>query len=110
VERTRLLAHLVDISEATGRDPVHDFEVVMTELASFSEDLAKKPMVVVATKLDAAQDPTRLDSLRQMAAERDLPFYAISSVTGQGVEELKYAIGERVVGAGQARPEPSAEI
>jgi GTP-binding protein len=110
VERTRLLAHLVDISEATGRDPVHDFEVVMAELASFSEDLAKKPMVVVATKLDVAQDPARLDSLRQMAAEKNLPFYAISSVTGQGVEELKYAIGERVVGAGRTRPESSPEV
>ncbi len=105
VERTRLLVHLVDISEATGRDPVHDFEVVMAELASFSEDLAKKPMVVVATKLDAAQDPSRLESLRQLAAQNGLPFYAISSVTGQGVDELKFGMGERVAGAGRTRPE-----
>src|SRR5215467_12455122 len=55
IERTRLLAHLVDVSEASGRDPVHDFEIVMQELASFSEDLASKPMIVVATKMDAAQ-------------------------------------------------------
>ncbi|HOK46391.1 MAG TPA: GTPase ObgE [Bryobacteraceae bacterium] len=96
IERTRLLVHLVDISEATGRDPVRDFEVVTAELASFSEELAKKPAIVVATKLDAAQDPERLESLRRMAAEKELPFYAISSVTGQGIEELKYAIGERV--------------
>ena len=58
VERTRLLAHLVDVSD-TGRDPVHDFEVILEELASFSDDLAKKPMIVVATKMDAAQDPER---------------------------------------------------
>jgi len=77
VERTRLLAHLVDVSEATGRDPVHDFDVVMQELASFSPDLAAKPMIVVATKLDAAQDPERIDSLRRMAEERGLPLYAI---------------------------------
>ncbi|MGE5571333.1 MAG: GTPase ObgE [Rhodospirillales bacterium] len=96
VERTRLLVHLVDVSEATGRDPVRDFEVVIAELASFSEDLANKPVLVVATKLDAAQDPERLESLRRMAAEKELPFYAISSVTGQGIEELKFAIGERV--------------
>ena len=57
IERTRLLAHLVDVSEASGRDPVEDFEIVMRELASFSEDLAAKPMIVVATKMDAAQDP-----------------------------------------------------
>lgn len=96
VERTRLLVHLVDVSEATGRDPVRDFEVVIAELASFSEELANKPVLVVATKLDAAQDPERLESLRRMAAEKELPFYAISSVTGQGIEELKFAIGERV--------------
>ena len=65
VERTRLLAHLVDVSEATGRDPVHDFEIVMGELASFSDDLAQKPMIVVATKIDAAQDPARVESLRK---------------------------------------------
>ncbi len=88
VERTRLLAHLVDVSEATGRDPVHDFDVVMQELASFSPDLAAKPMIVVATKLDAAQDPERIDSLRRMAEERGLPFFAISSATGQGLDAL----------------------
>jgi GTP-binding protein len=97
VERTRLLAHLVDISEATGRDPVHDFEVVMKELASFSQEMAGKPILVVATKLDAAQDPERLASLQRMAKEKGLAFYAVSSVTGQGIEELKYAMGERVL-------------
>jgi GTP-binding protein len=97
VERTRLLAHLVDVSEATGRDPVHDFEVVMKELASFSQEMAGKPMLVVATKLDAAQDPERLASLQRMAAEKGLAFYAVSSVTGQGIEELKYAMGGRVL-------------
>ena len=97
VERTRLLVHLVDVSEATGRDPVRDFEVVTAELASFSEELARKPVIVVATKLDAAQDPERLESLRRMAVEKDLAFYAISSVTGQGLEELKFAMGERVL-------------
>src|SRR5271163_3444725 len=48
VERTRLLVHLVDVSEASGRDPVQDFEIVMTELASFSQSLVEKPMIVVA--------------------------------------------------------------
>src|SRR5689334_19083343 len=67
IERTRLLAHLVDVSEATGRDPVHDFEVVMAELASFSDDLAHKPMMVVATKIDAAQDPARVASIETLA-------------------------------------------
>jgi GTP-binding protein len=97
IERTRLLAHLVDVSESSGRDPVHDFEVVMKELASFSEAMAGKPKLVVATKLDAAQDRARVESLERMAAEKGLAFYAISSVTGQGLDQLKYAMGERVL-------------
>jgi GTPase len=97
IERTRLLAHLVDVSDATGREPAHDFETVMAELASFSEDLAAKPMIVVATKMDAAQDPARVESLRQIAADRGLAFFEISSVSGQGLDELRYAMAERVL-------------
>ena len=97
IERTRLLAHLVDVSESSGRDPVEDFETVMRELASFSEDLVRKPMIVLATKMDAAQDPERVESLRHLAAERGLPYFEISSVTGQGIDALKHAMAERVV-------------
>jgi GTP-binding protein len=93
IERTRLLAHLVDVSE-TGREPVHDFAVVMEELASFSEELVEKPMIVVATKLDAAQDPERVASLEALARERGLPFYKISAATGEGVDALKRAMAE----------------
>ena len=96
IERTRLLAHLVDVSETTGRDPVHDFEVVMGELASFSEDLAHKPMIVVATKLDAAQDPERVASLEKLARDRGLAFFKISSVTGEGIDALKRAMSGHV--------------
>jgi len=97
IERTRLLAHLVDVSDASGRDPVQDFETVMQELASFSADLVKKPMIIVATKMDAAQDPDRVARLRNLAAERGLPCFEISSVTGQGIEALKFAMAERVL-------------
>jgi GTP-binding protein len=99
IERTRLLAHLVDVSEATGRDPVHDFEVVMDELASFSEDLAHKPMILVAAKIDAAQDPERVASLEKLARSRGLGFFKISSVTGEGIDTLKRAMAEGVLTA-----------
>ena len=69
----------------------------MAELASFSEDLAAKPMIVVATKMDAAQDPARVESLRQVAVARGMAFFEISSVTGQGLDELRYAMAERVL-------------
>ena len=97
VERTRLLAHLVDVSDATGRDPAHDFDVVMEELASFSEDLAAKPMLVVATKIDAAQDPQRVAALERVAAQRGFPFLRISSVTGEGIAALKRAMAAAVL-------------
>jgi GTP-binding protein len=96
IERTRLLAHLVDVSDATGRDPVQDFETVMEELASFSDELAAKPMIVVAAKMDAAQDPERVARLRDLAKSRGLAFFEISSVTGQGIDNLKHAMAERV--------------
>ncbi len=96
VERTRLLAHLVDVSEASGRDPVEDFHVVMKELASFSEALAAKPMLVVATKMDAAQDDSRVEALRKLAEERQLEFCTISSVTGEGIDRLKHAMADAV--------------
>jgi len=98
IERTRLLAHLVDVSEASGRDPVQDFEVVLRELESFSPELAAKPMLVVASKMDVAQDAARVEALREMAAERGLPFLKISSVTGAGLAALKRAMAERVLG------------
>ena len=97
IERTRLLAHLVDVSEMSGREPVEDFEIIMQELASYSETLVAKPMIVVATKMDVAQDPARVDALRQLAQDRGLAFFEISSAAGTGIEELKYAMGERVL-------------
>jgi GTP-binding protein len=97
IERTRLLAHLVDVSESSGRDPAHDFDVILKELASFSDELAAKPMIVIATKLDAAQDPARVDALRELAKQRGLAFFEISSATGQGIDDLKFAMAERVL-------------
>jgi GTP-binding protein len=88
VERTRLIAHLVDTSDANDHDPVHDFEIIEHELASFSPSLAQKPMIVVATKLDATTDRERLEMLRGFAARRKLPFYAISSASGEGIVDL----------------------
>ena len=96
IERTRLLVHLVDVSDASGRaDPVQDFKVILSELLSFGHGLDEKPMIVVASKADVA-NPAKLKKLETMAKRKKLPFYAISAVTGLGVDKLKYAIGERV--------------
>jgi GTP-binding protein len=92
IERTRVLVHLVDVSDASGRlDPVEDFKVINTELTNFGSGLDEKPMIVVATKIDVA-NPDKLKKLTTHAKRRKLEFHALSAVTGEGVEELKWAV------------------
>jgi len=96
IERTRLLVHLVDVSDASGRpDPVKDFDVIMHELASFGAGLEKKPMLVAASKIDAA-NKQKLSKLRQFCRRKKLVLFPISGVTGEGIDKLKYAMAERV--------------
>jgi GTP-binding protein len=97
IERTRLLVHLVDVSESSGRDPVNDFNVILNELGSFSEELARKPMFVVASKIDVAQDPDRTAAIRAVADEKAMPFFEISAVTGQGIDALRRAMAGAVL-------------
>ena len=94
IERTRLIAHLVDTSDANDRDPVRDFEIIEHELASFSPMLAEKPMIVVATKLDATTDHTHVEELHSFCEKRGLEFHAISSATGEGIVELVRAMAD----------------
>jgi GTPase len=109
IERTRLVAHLVDTSDANDRDPVHDFEIIERELASFSPSLAEKPMIVVATKLDATTNRERLESLRAYAGKRGLEFHAISSSTGEGVTSLVRAMADRLGRLSRPLSQPSLE-
>ena len=94
IERTRLVAHLVDTSDANDRDPVREFEIIGHELASFSPLLAEKPVIVVATKLDATTDRVHLEELRDFCAKRGLEFHAISSASGEGIVELVRAMAD----------------
>ena len=88
IERTRLLLHLVDVSSLSGRDPVSDYETINRELAAYDERLASRPQIVVATKIDALDEPERLERLRGRAALDERAFHAVSAVTGEGVREL----------------------
>ena len=96
IERTKLLLHLVDVSSVSGRETVSDYETVNHELASYNEDLATRPQFVVATKIDALDEPQRLESLKQRAMADNKPFFAISSATGEGVRELVNAMGAKL--------------
>ncbi|MDR3725238.1 MAG: GTPase ObgE [Terracidiphilus sp.] len=96
IERTRLLVHLVDVSDASGRtDAVEDFKIINQELDSFGHGLDEKPMIVVATKTDVA-NPEKLKKIAAHAKRRRLEFHAISAVTGEGVNELKWAIANKL--------------
>ena len=96
IERTRVLAHMIDVSDASGRpDPVADYNVIMDELTSFGADLEKKPMVLVASKIDVA-NPQKIAHLRKHTKKLKLDLYEISAVTGKGIPEVKYALGKRV--------------
>jgi GTP-binding protein len=107
IERTRLLVHLVDVSDASGRpDPVKDFEVIMTELASFGAGLENKPLLVAASKIDAANEE-KLAAIRRYCRRQKLPLFPISGVTGEGIEKLKRAMGEKVESLRREQPESS---
>jgi GTP-binding protein len=88
IERTKVLIHLVDVSGASGRDPVQDFETINEELRLFDPKVAAKPQLVAANKVDALDEPERLDALKRHVARTKLPFFTISGVTGEGVDRL----------------------
>jgi len=105
LERTKVLVHLVDVSSASGRDPVSDYDVIMRELELFpgrdatGERLSEKPVIAVANKIDALDDPDRLARLRAHVEKLGLNFYAASAATGDGVDGLLEAIWREVAAA-----------
>ena len=88
IERTRVLIHLVDASDLSGRDPVHDLDVVNGELRAFGESLAAKPQIVAGSKIDVLTDRKRIDDLRARCAAAGVPFHAVSAVSGEGIRDL----------------------
>ncbi len=100
LERTRVLVHLVDISSFSGRDPVEDFDIIQQELGQYADEratqtdatLADKPQIVAASKMDAIDEPDRLERLRTHVEPLGLRVIPISAVTGQGVPQLLEAV------------------
>jgi GTP-binding protein len=92
LDRTKVLVHLVDVSGETGRNPIEDFETIQRELKAFSAELAAKPQIVAATKMDAVGDPDAVDALEAHVTSHDLAFLRISAVTGERLPELQEAI------------------
>jgi len=101
LERTKVLVHLVDVSNASGRDPVDDLDTVRRELELFQPGLAARPQIVAANKIDAADDPARVEAVRVRARDLGLPFYRVSGVSGAGVPELLEAMWRELDAARQ---------
>jgi GTP-binding protein len=93
IERTKLIVHIVDVSPYTGRDPVEDHRVIMTELEAFSPEVAARPQVLAANKIDTlGGDRSRLDRLKRLASRKKIPFFAVSALNGEGLKPLVAAV------------------
>src|SRR4029077_20559191 len=96
IERTRLLVHMADVSDASGRaDIVKDVEVILSELASFGAHLEEKPMIMVASKIDVA-NKDKVAALKRYCKNHKLKLYEISAVTGKGIKELIHAMANAI--------------
>jgi len=104
LERTKVLVHVVDVSGASGRDPVEDLDTVRRELELFQPELAAKPQLVAANKIDASgpdAEPS-IRALERRARLLQLPFFRISGATGIGVPELLEAMWRQLAAARQS--------
>jgi GTP-binding protein len=95
IERTKLLLHLVDVS-GLAQDPINEYLTVAHELESYSHEVANKPRIAVATKLDAMDDEERLAEFKAFCEQQGLEFYQISAVSGAGLKELIFAIRRKL--------------
>ena len=97
IDRCRLLVHLVDVSGSEDRDPVEDFEKINQELQQYSPELAKRPMLVAANKVDLLPEGSdNLERLRSYVTEKGYEFFEISAAAHQGTRALVLAIAEKL--------------
>ena len=109
IERTKVLVHLVDVSGASGRDPIDDFETINEELRLFDPRVAAKPQLVAANKIDALDDPDRLQQLEHHLKKDGVLLYKISGVTGEGVDALMEAAWREIAAVRAALPPAAPE-
>ena len=95
IERTRVLLHLIDVSGMSERDPIEEFHAIDSELAEHDPELPKKPKIIVAAKMDVA-DKKKVQKLQRWSKKNNLELVKISSVTGEGLDELKRAVFKKL--------------
>ena len=102
IERTRVLAHVIDASGLSGRDVTEDYDTICRELNAFSENLSSRPRVLVASKRDLAHEETDpLPEIRAIAKRDGLQLFEVSAATGGGLKELTRHLASML----QAAPE-----
>ena len=95
IERTRVIIHMVDGAGVEGRDPVEDIAKINSELHAYNEELASRPQVIAANKMDTIpedEQETYMELLREAFGDPDIPIFPISAVSGKGVKELLYYV------------------
>lgn len=96
IERTKVLIHLVDAASTEGRDPVEDIYTINKELEAYNEDIAKRPQVIAANKVDAIfDDGSGIDPVQKIRDEfepKGMKVFPISAVSGEGMKELLYYV------------------
>jgi len=106
LERTRLLIHVIDVSGIEGRDPIKDFENINKELREYDAELAELIQVIALNKMDLKEARDNLSEVKKELTKRGYEVFPISAVTGEGVDELKYHIGQKL----ETLPEKEKEI
>ncbi len=91
IQRTRVIAHVIDMSGIEGRDPLEDYEVINKELKDFDEDLIKKPQVIIANKMDIE---TSKDNLKRFKEKYKMPVYEVSAITNTNLDKALVAIAD----------------
>lgn len=95
IERTRVIIHLVDAASTEGRDPVSDIYAINKELDNYNSEIAKRPQVIAANKIDAIYSEAENDPIKQLKEEfepKGIRIFPISAVSGQGLNELLYYV------------------
>lgn len=91
IERTRVIVHIVDMSEYSGRDPFEDYTIINNELKQFNEKIMKKPQIVIANKMDM---PGSKENLEKFKSKIDVPVYEISAITGEGLDVILLKVAD----------------
>ena len=104
IERTKVIIHIVDAAGTEGRDPIQDIYAINKELEAYNPEIAARPQVIAANKIDAIYTEDGSDPVAAIRAEfesKGIKVFPMSAVTGQGVKELLYEVNDMLANIGE---------